>query len=84
LGAYRGMADQLAKYGWAVRVYARLAGELRQQWFMVGLPDEGTAEAAVKNHPKAIAEAMVEAHRVLEDSEIEDFGLKPGEALQYA
>jgi hypothetical protein len=51
---------------------------------MVGLPDEGTAETAVKNHPKAIAEATVEAHRVLEDSEIEDFGLKPGEALQYA
>ena len=49
---------------------------------MVGLPDEGTAEAAVKNHPKALAEAMVEAHRILEDSEIEDFGLKPGEALQ--
>ncbi len=51
---------------------------------MVGLPDERTAETAVKNHPKAIAEAMVEAYRVLEDSEIEDFGLKPGEALQYA
>jgi hypothetical protein len=84
LAAYRGMADQLANYGWAVRVYTRIAGELRQQWFMVGLPDERTAETAVKNHPKAIAEAMVEAYRVLEDSEIEDFGLKPGEALQYA
>jgi hypothetical protein len=78
------MADELAKYGWMVRVYTRIAGEPREQWFMVGLPDEGTAETAVKKHPKAIAEAMVEAHRVLEDSEIEDFGLKPGEALQYA
>jgi hypothetical protein len=84
LGAYRGMADELAKYGWMVRVYTRIAGEPREQWFMVGFPDEGTAETAVKKHPKAIAEAMVEAHRVLEDSEIEDFGLKPGEALQYA
>jgi hypothetical protein len=78
------MADELAKYAWMVRVYTRIAGEPRQQWFMVGLHDEGTAEAAVKNHPRAIASAMVEAHRVLEDSEIEDFALKPEEALQYA
>ena len=51
---------------------------------MVGLPDEGAAEGAVKNHPKALAEAMVRAHRILDASEIEDFGLKPGEAFQYS
>ena len=78
------MTDELAKYGWMVRVFTRIAGEAREQWFMVGLPDEGAAEAAIKNHPKAFAEAMVKAQRILEDSEIEDFGLKPGETLQYA
>jgi hypothetical protein len=78
------MADELAKYGWMVRVFTRIAGEARQQWFMVGLPDEGAAEAATKDHPKALAEAVVKAHRILEASEIEDFGLKPGEAFQHS
>jgi hypothetical protein len=78
------MTDELAKFGWSVRVFTRIAGEAREQWFMVGLPDEGAAEAATKNHPKALAEAMVKAHRILEASEIEDFVLKPGEAFQYS
>jgi hypothetical protein len=78
------MADELAKYGWMVRVFTRIAGEAREQWFMVGLPDEEAAQAAIKSHPEALAEAMIKAHRILEDSEIEDFGLKPGEAFQYS
>jgi hypothetical protein len=78
------MVDKLAKHGWMVRVFTRIAGEAREQWFMVGLPDEKAAEAAIKNHPKALAEAMVKAHRILEASEIEDFGLKPGEAFQHS
>src|ERR1700749_3942817 len=51
-GISRGMADEPAKYGSAVRVYTRIAGEHREQWFMVGLPDERTAETVVKSHPK--------------------------------
>ncbi|UEM11947.1 hypothetical protein J4G43_047160 [Bradyrhizobium barranii subsp. barranii] len=78
------MTEELAKYGWMVRVFARVAGEPREQWFMAGFPDEASAVAAVKDHPKALAEATVTAHRVLEDREIKDFGLRPGEAKQYA
>jgi hypothetical protein len=80
-----GMTEQrLAKYGWMVKVSAQTPNGPREQWFMAGFPDEKSAEKAVRESSKALAQAAVKAHRELADAEIKNFNLMDGEAKQYA